>query len=551
MRKLILILLALGLLAAAGYGARRGYRMWKEHHAIKQAREAVAKGEFNQALLWLRKTLSANGNNREAVRLMGDFAELTQSPNAVLWRNRLVELDPDSITNRLLLARSAIVHREFATAQKALDGMPDAGKQSPEFHKVTGALMTATGRFLEAEKHFQNASTLEPQNPVPRLNLAMIMIQRTNQQLAAQGRLMLEGLCTNDRVRTDALRHLTLDAMRHTNHTRALSLVGDLVGDTNALFTDRLLQLDVQRAARNPQLPSTLAALEQHSATNAARVFELSRWMLAGTTPGTVLDWLQTLAPEIRTNIPVTMVVADAYLASTNWVGLHAWVSRQRWGEFEYLRLAFSARALREQKLATAAQADWSKVMEAAEGRLDRLAALQRLTVAWKWVIELEEVLWAIVNRFPSEQPAVQSLLNLLHATGQTRPLLNLCVQMNRSDPKNDAFKNNLAVLALLLDAREHDPHRLAREVYQSQGDNPHFVSTYAYSLHLQKKTREALELMAKLKPEDLEQPTISGYYGLLLAAAGDQAKAKKYLELAGKGRLLPEETKLFRGVTL
>ncbi len=551
MRKLIIFLIVLGILGITAYGGRRGYRVWKTQRAVQHAHEALAESDHNKALLWLRKALEGNANNIEAVRMMGDFAEAAQAPNAVFWRERLVKLEPNSLTNRLLLARAGMFHREYDVAKKALDEVDDAGKKTAEYCKSLGGLALATGQYAEAEKNFAEAMKLQPDNPIPQLTLAMLRIARTNVQAAAEGRQMLEGLRTNAAVRPEALRQLTVDAVRHTNYPRALALSNELVQETNSVFNDRLVHLDVLRAAKSPQFQPTLSALQQQAATNAPRVFDLSRWMLAARGPHETLGWLQTVPPEIRTNFPVTIAVADGYLGSTNWAGLQAYVSKQNWGELEYLRLSFSARALREQNLNTASKADWSKAFKAAEGRLDRLLALERLAAAWNWPTELEEVLWSIVNKFPAQKGEIQTLGTLLYITGKTRSLLTLFAQQMKTDPKDFDAKNNLASIALLLSAEEHKPHELAREVYEKQKNNPAYASTYAYSLHLQKKTAEALQVMDQLKPEQLDQPSMAGYYGLMLAASGDKAKAKRYMELAAKGRLLPEERELIERAKL
>jgi predicted Zn-dependent protease len=185
--------------------------------------------------------------------------------------------------------------------------------------------------------------------------------------------------------------------------------------------------------------------------------------------------------------------------------------------------------------------------MKVAQGRFDRLSALNRLASAWNWPVENEEVLWTTISKFPAEKRAVQALSNLLYVGGKTRSLLTLYAQEAKSDPNNLAVKNNLASIALLLNAPEHKPHELAREVHEKQPDNPFYTSTYAFSLHLENKTADALKVMGQLKPEQLEQPQIAGYYGLMLAASGDNAKAAKYLDLAAKVRLLPEEVELLR----
>jgi predicted Zn-dependent protease len=177
---------------------------------------------------------------------------------------------------------------------------------------------------------------------------------------------------------------------------------------------------------------------------------------------------------------------------------------------------------------------------------------LERLAAAWNWPTELEEVLWSIVNKYPGEKGQAQTLGTLLYVTGKTRSLLTLFAQEIKKDPKNLDAKNNLAAVALLLNAEEQKPHELAREVYEKKADNPAYASTYAYSLYLQNKAADALKVMDGLASGQLEQPALAGYYAVMLAANGDKVKAKKYMDLAAKARiLLPEEKELFQRVKL
>ena len=108
-------------------------------------------------------------------------------------------------------------------------------------------------------------------------------------------------------------------------------------------------------------------------------------------------------------------------------------------------------------------------------------------------------------------------------------------------------MKNNLAFTALLLGAQELKPHELAKEVYTKSPQSPAFAATYAYSLYLQKQSADALKIMQAVAAKDLDNPAVAGYYGLVLKATGNAEKAKIYLRLALKIRLLPEEQALFQ----
>ena len=74
-------------------------------------------------------------------------------------------------------------------------------------------------------------------------------------------------------------------------------------------------------------------------------------------------------------------------------------------------------------------------------------------------------------------------------------------------------------------------------------------VSTYAYSLHLQGRSREGLAALEKLKADDLERPSVA-LYGLLLNVNNETNRAEKYLALASKANLLPEEKILLAGAS-
>jgi Flp pilus assembly protein TadD len=65
-------------------------------------------------------------------------------------------------------------------------------------------------------------------------------------------------------------------------------------------------------------------------------------------------------------------------------------------------------------------------------------------------------------------------------------------------------------------------------------------------ALHLQGHDQDGLAVLQKLKPAQLEQPSIALYYGILLAATGKNAEAAAYFQIAQtQGRLLPEEKQL------
>ena len=137
---------------------------------------------------------------------------------------------------------------------------------------------------------------------------------------------------------------------------------------------------------------------------------------------------------------------------------------------------------------------------------------LLRLAAQWNWASEAEELLWTIVNHDPKDKGAFQTLAQALYAGGRTRPLMTLFAQELKRSPSDLGIKNNLAMTALLLEAKELKPDELASEVYQKAPTNSSYASTYAFSLYLQDKRAEALKILEQLSPQELEKPSIAGY---------------------------------------
>jgi hypothetical protein len=213
----------------------------------------------------------------------------------------------------------------------------------------------------------------------------------------------------------------------------------------------------------------------------------------------------------------------------------------------EFVRHAFLARALRGQELREAGTGEWGVALNLANNRKGELISLFRMAAAWDWHNEADELLWLVVNRYPEEHWATPVLMQSLINGGRTRPLMQLFSLLSNRNPGDLEMKNNLAFTALLLDAQELKPNDIALMVYTKSPKSPAFAATYAYSLYLQKRYADALKVMQGFTENDLQNPAVAGYYGIILKAAGNGVKAKTYLRLALTIKLLPEEQAAFQ----
>ena len=88
-----------------------------------------------------------------------------------------------------------------------------------------------------------------------------------------------------------------------------------------------------------------------------------------------------------------------------------------------------------------------------------------------------------------------------------------------------------MASLGLLLDQDADQDSKLAEDLHSRAASIPAFETTYAFALLKTQRTGEALQIVERLPPEAVDDPSIGLYYGLVLAANGKGEAAKPYLD--------------------
>jgi predicted Zn-dependent protease len=561
MRKTIVILSTCIALLLFGYVSYRGYEVWKQSHGISMAKTYLAKGDLRTAMLALQQVIETNPRNLEGSRMMAQVLEAQNSPNtlstALQWRQHVIEIDPSN-EDRLALAQTAILAKDYLTASNALASVEDAGKKTAAYHNLAGMAAIIAGKLTEAEEHFSEAIRIDPSDQPAQMNLAVIRLNYTNALDMAEARISLQRLAgsTNGTLCVQALRVLIADAFRFTNSSTALEYSKELLQQTNSIYTDKLLRLDVLRRFAKSEFTPTFAAYKADAVNDPVKAADLATWQMVNFPETNALVWMRQLPIEVRTNQALDVLTAECLLRLRDWRGLQAAIQQQKWDEpannLEYLRHAYMARSLREQELSAAATAEWAVAIKSVNelrsmgGRKGAYRKLFDQALKWKWNDEAEQILWTILNEHPDEKWVFPVLRNYFIIQNRTPKLLRLFETMHRQLPNDLEMENNLAAIALLLGDQASKPYDLAKEVYQKDPKNQYFASTYAFALYKQGKYADALNVMQQLNLTALQEPSIAGYYGVILEANGNKADAKTYLNLASKAPALREEQALF-----
>jgi len=523
------------------------YQRAKQHRHLAEAQTYFDNGDYRNALMSARLVLMLDSNNVPACRIMAGLAETSRSPATLDWRQRIVELDP-SVENKLALAAAGLQFQNppFPITTQLLDDLTPAATNRAAYHAVATMLALRLNHPAEAERHMADAAQLEPTNQSFQLNLAVLRLNSANPAVVTAARGVLEQFCADTNFGPAALRSLVAERLLHQDLPAALGYSRQLLASPQAGLGDRLQHLSLLKDLASPDLAAQLKRVQADVATNALLAAQTAAWMQANGFRDDAGAWLTALPTGIQSQPAVQLALVDYYTGTTNWRGLCQLTAKGDWGEMNFLRLAFLSHAWDELGESLVAESQWKSAVNEAGDRLGALNALLELAGRWGKSAAQEQLLLRITQRYPEAAWAQQGLERLYLAAGKTAKLYELYAAQFARLPQNLALKNNLAATALLLHTNLMQACQWAAEIYGQRPAEPVIVSTYAFALHEQSRDAEGLAALQKLSPAQLEQPSVALYYGVLLAATDDKAKARPFLALAEKGgQLLPEEKRL------
>ncbi len=529
------------------YGPR-AYTGWRESRLIKRANESSAKHDYDGAINAARDALQLRADSLPAFYILAEATEKESRSETVAWRAQIARLLPQHLESQLNLASAALRFGQLETARKALEQVPAQDRDRAAFHVVAGWLARAQGNDGEVEQHFAAAVKQEPANDLYQFNLAVLQIRSPDPEKNDAARETLQRLSKVVAYRPGALRALLADAVQHDQLDRADGLAQDLQMSPQVTFADYLLSLDFYRKLDAKKVAVVLEKVKPVAARNPADLAALMDWMNRNGLGQDVLKWTEKLPPELTTNPPPAIAVAEAFADAKNWSRLKRWTRSGSWGESEYLRLAYQAFAARQSRQSAAdAEFDslWRSAERAASEKTERETTLARLAARWNLTAEAEQLWLRVMKNFPARREALDALSRIYRANNDLQNLYRTAQRLHETSPTEPALGANYARFALLLDRNTADGHRVAKEAYDKAPKELNCAMTYAFSLYGLGRTAEGIDIIKGLPAEGLRDPHAAVYAALLLLDENQADAAQEYVWAAQTGAIFPEEKKL------
>ena len=514
--------------------------------ATGRAAALFAKNDFAGALAEARRALDLDNGAVEAMRIIAKTMESLGDPEALEWRRRIAAIRPGDAENLLARAEAAIAEGDVSTTDEMLGRLRPEDRASARFHELKARAALGRKDAAAAEENWKEAVRLEPNDERHRLSLSTLQLSSAAPGARAGALAVLAAMAGKPATRLAARRALLEDAARTGDPARAREFAKMLRDDPEAAFADKVRVVATLLALKDAGAEPLLAELKKSAATNPDDLYQLLDWMNRDGSPKATLAWIATLPARIVSKTPACLAVAEAFANDAQWLRLKGDLLAASWGDFEYLRFAFLARALArlddEARSATA----WESALTSAERRQASLEKLARTVISWGWQEKVEETLWKMAEREFCPRWALNELWSIATKRGDSAKLFRVSRKLSAADPRSIMHRNNLAFLGLLRREGEGGTYdEMAAQLYEEAPNNSVVASTHALSLYQQGKLQEALSVMNLLKPGELRRPQVALYHGIFLAAAGQREKAGEFLTIGAGGPLLPEEQSL------
>lgn len=548
LKRWLIVGAALAMLAVAGFFGFQKFRSVQERRVIGRAQAFLDQNDAAQAVVSLRRALQINPRDIAANRLMAELAEKSGSRQAIFWRRTVTDLEP-SLANRLAWARTCVRFGEAVVGEQALADVNEAEKKSAAYLHMTGCVAEALNQADKAETSFAEAVRLEPGNEQYQLDLATVRLLAGD----TEARVTLERLEENPTLGRSARRALCQDAIKKGDAPTALQIAWHLQKAPDGPYEDNLLYLSLLRQFHRPEFDDYLLRLQEASQSNPNYLALLIGWLNRNELALLAVDWAKRLPQEICKQNPVPAALAESYANLRNWAEVRTLVEAGHWQDLEFMRIALLARVLREEGDLPGSKSQWINAVKAAGDAPEGLAKLALFATASKWQDEATALLWSVAKGKTNPQWALASLWRDGSAAHNARALLKVASRVLEIHPNEARAQHDVAMLTFLLNSSsdaqsnadiEH-AQLLASEAYKATGNNPGFTATYAYSLYFKGKTDEALTLMRSIPDKLLENSVSAIFYAVVLADGGHLEDAAKYLEIAQRQSLLPEERDL------
>jgi len=381
------------LLAGAWFAyqpVKNRYKIWKQQRALVQAKDFIEQQDYPSAKLSLNVALTAVPGDTNALRVAAELLEQAGSPEAMILRRRLVQLEPDSLNDRVALINGALRYRDINAARDALRDMPLKHTNEPAAIKVALAYALATENHPIADALYDRLKLIEPDNDNLKVMHALLRLKSPKAESVEKARRELAVYEGEARYAFFIHREMLLGAVQRNDRVEARRLAKLIASDPQATLGDRLHEANFALNVDHRPFGEIFTALTLGATQQTADAAELIRWSILVGEPAQGAAWLKTLPAQTQDDALLLPVKAELAAAQSQWDELADLLEKGAWGQVDRdtVRLAFSAKLAGDRNNAALRRQIWDEALTSASRSLASLTLLYRVAGIWNWEAE-------------------------------------------------------------------------------------------------------------------------------------------------------------------
>lgn len=526
------------------------YRSWKRHHALAQARAFIAKHDVANTQIALDVALHAGAADRETFRVAADMLEQIGAPQAMRLRRTVVRMAPDSPDDAAALVLSCLRFRDFNAAKDALHAMPPAVAEQPVALRAALAYAMATDDAPVADYILRQLRGQSPDDEALNYTHAVLRLKlpRAADREAAAAELKSFAV-RHPNLRVPIEREFAGAAIQRQDYVDASTHLQGVLASGEATLNDRLQQANIDLLIGHRPFVDVFGPLAAAARQREPDVVALLQWLLVQGRTDEAQSWLADVPEPARHAPAVRRAAAEIAARRRDWVTLEPLLRDAAWGPIpaETLRLIGAARTVDSPAQPTVRHEVWDMAIASANGNLPALTALLRLSSAWQWNPESERTEWAIGRTFPDQTWAFQDLFNLYRQKKDTNGMREVIAKLREADSAVPRYQHDWALLTLLTEpsAKWDAAKAMLETLYRNNPGDATYATAYAFALAQADRGREAVAVLAKLTPEELNYAPRQPYLAYVYGVAHMKNELDRTDALAQGPDFLPEEKAL------
>lgn len=514
----------------------------------EEAAALLEQGNYSNAFIEIRKALFKDSQDLESYKIGLAAAENSQEHYHYIpsFLQELMKMEPENPDHFYKFILFALRTQSLDMARDAFSKYPVSKKQSERYHQIGYSLGLGTKDLELADFHLEKLLKMRPDDDKLLYTLSSLRLRVSkDEDKISDAKEALTNLAAAENSRLPALRVLLAHSLVEQDAEKIVEYIEEF-GEIGSLGTrDRLLILQAQKTIDPENFREHIDQFLDQEIQDPLEVTVALDFLIKNELLDRASSWAESLSEDVKKQEDVKRKISQIYYLTENWSNLRENILDENWAQHEFGRYLLLALTSKIQSDPLAFRKYWQQCLIEIGSNREYLKSLFQTTASWGWEKESIEVLEKSFHEEPTDDEIFNVLANHFMSIGETSRALEILGRRVEYVPDDLSSKNNFALLSILTDKNHTTAFTYARKNFESDNENPYFVTTWAFALQKLDRLQEAAKMIEWLPEVERNDPRRAVYMAKIFFELGNHDRAREFLERVAETPLFAEEKNL------